>query len=93
MPHARCASLFCIFYPPGSLFLGPAKIRRGYLRRRTDAANENLCDLTFGNKAGKVPAVDYASLNSSLQDEAASIVNEIARLEQSSAPAARRMRL
>jgi hypothetical protein len=63
------------------------------LRKRTDAANENLCDLTFGNNAGKVPAVDYASLNSSLQDEAATILDEIARLEQSSAPAARKMRL
>jgi hypothetical protein len=75
------ASLFYVFYLPGRLFLGPEKTRAGYLRERKDAVYENLCDLNFEYKAGKVPDADYASLKSSLQDEAATILAEIARLE------------
>jgi len=42
--------------------------------------------LNFEHKAGKVPDADYASLKSSLQDEAATLLAEISRLENSSAP-------
>jgi hypothetical protein len=82
------ASLFYVFYLPGKLYLGPEKTRAGYLRERKDAVYENLRDLNFEYKAGKVPETDYASLKSSLQDEAATILAEIARLE--STPASRK---
>ena len=75
------ASLFYVFYLPGRLFLGPEKTRAGYLRERKDAVYENLRDLNFEYKAGKVPDADYASLKSSLQDEAATLLAEITRLE------------
>ncbi len=75
------ATLFYVFYMPGRLYLGPEKTRAGYLRERKDAVYENLRDLNFEYKAGKVPDADYASLKSSLQDEAATILAEIARLE------------
>jgi hypothetical protein len=75
------ASFIYIFYLPGRLFLGPEKTRAGYLRERKDAVYENLRDLNFEYKAGKVPDADYASLKSSLQDEAATLLAEIARLE------------
>lgn len=75
------ACLFYVFYLPGRLFLGPEKTRAGYLRERKDAVYENLRDLNFEYKAGKVPDADYASLKSSLQDEAATILAEITRLE------------
>jgi hypothetical protein len=84
------ASLLYIFYLPGGLFLGPTKTRAGYLRERKDAVYENLRDLNFEYKAGKVPDIDYASLKSSLQDEAATILAEIARLECVPAAAARK---
>ena len=84
------ASLLYVFYLPGELFVGPAKTRAGYLRERKNAVYENLRDLNFEYKAGKVPDVDYASLKSSLQDEAATIIAEIARLEKNSARAVRR---
>jgi hypothetical protein len=84
------ASLFYVFYLPGKLFLGPEKTRAGYLRERKDAVYENLRDLNFEYKAGKVPDVDYRSLKSSLQDEAATILGEIARLEAKAAAAPRR---
>jgi hypothetical protein len=80
------ASLFYVFYLPGKLFLGPEKTRAGYLRERKDAVYENLRDLNFEYKAGKVPDADYTSLKSSLQEEAATLLAEISRLENSSAP-------
>jgi len=80
------ASLFYVFYLPGRLFLGPEKTRASYLRERKDAVYENLRDLNFEYKAGKVPDADYNSLKSSLQDEAATILAEIASLEKNPAP-------
>jgi hypothetical protein len=80
------ASLFYVFYLPGRVFLGPEKTRAGYLRERKDAVYENLRDLNFEYKAGKIPDSDFASLKSSLQDEAAIIMAEIARLENNPAP-------
>ena len=83
----------CVFYVfclPGRLFVGSSTTRSGYLRERKEAVYENLRDLNFDYKAGKVPDVAYASMKSSLQDEAATLLAEIARLEESSAPAARR---
>ena len=80
------ASFFYIFYMPGRLFLGPEKTRAGYLHERKDAVYENLRDLNFEYKAGKVPDGDYTSLKSSLQDEAATILAEIARLENPAPP-------
>lgn len=79
------ACLFYVFYLPGKLFLGPEKTRAGYLRERKDAVYENLRDLNFEYKAGKVPDADFQSLKTSLQDEAATILAEIARLEQNPA--------
>lgn len=84
------ACLFYVFYLPGGLYLGPEKTRAGYLHERKDAVYENLRDLNFEYKAGKVPDADYASLKSSLQDEAATILAEIDRLEGAPASAPRK---
>jgi len=75
------AGLLYIFYLPEKIYLGPEKTRATYLRERKDAVYENLRDLNFEYAAGKVPDADYYSLKSSLQDEAASLLAEIARLE------------
>jgi hypothetical protein len=81
------AALFYIFYLPGDLYLGPVKTRVSYLRERKEVVYENLRDLNFEYKAGKVPDADYQSLKASLQDEAATLLAEIARLEsQPTAP-------
>ena len=79
------ASLFYIFYLPGTLCLGPEKTRASYLRERKDAVYENLRDLNFEYRAGKVPDPDYQSLRASLEDEAATLLAEIARLESTAA--------
>ena len=79
------AALIYIFYLPGKLYLGPEKTRASFLRERKDAVYENLRDLNFEYKAGKVPDADYQSLKTSLQDEAATLLAEIARLDEKAA--------
>ena len=76
------AVLFYVFYLPGKLYLGPVKTRAAYLRERKEAVYENLRDLNFEYKAGKVPDTDYQAMKTSLEDEAAALLSEIARLEQ-----------
>ena len=75
------AALLYIFYLPGKLYSGPKKTQVSYLRERKDAVYENLRDLNFEYKAGKVPDADYQSLKASLQEEAAMLLAEISRLE------------
>jgi len=75
------AVLFYVFHIPPVLHSGPEHTRVAFLRERKDAVYENLRDLNFEYKAGKLPESDYLSLQSSLEDEAAEILAEIARLE------------
>ena len=82
---ATVAALFYVFYLPGKLYLGPEKTRASYLRERKDAVYENLRDLNFEYRAGKIPDTDYQSMKSSLQDEAATLLAEISRLEKTPA--------
>ena len=88
---ATAAALFYIF-TPGKLYLGQKKTRASYLRERKDAVYENLRDLNFEFKAGKMPDADYQALKASLQDEAATLLAEIARLEAKAAAAPRKAR-
>jgi hypothetical protein len=74
--------LYYVFFFPGEVYSGEEKTRLGYLRERKEAVYENLRDLNFEYKAGKVPDVDYQSMRASLEEEAAAIMAEIARLEQ-----------
>ena len=75
-------TLFYIFYMPGEVYSGGEKTRLSYLQERKDAVYENLRDLNFEYKAGKVPDVDYQTMKASLEDEAAALLAEMARLEQ-----------
>ena len=79
------ASLYYVFFFPGEVFAGEEKTRLGYLRERKEAVYDNLRDLNFEHKAGKVPEADYQSMRASLEEEAAAIMAEIARLEQAAA--------
>ena len=85
-------ALVYVFYLPGKLYMGPEKTRVIYLRERKEAIYENLRDLNFEFKAGKMPEADYQSLKASLQDEAATLLAEIARLETKAPSAARKAR-
>jgi hypothetical protein len=75
------AALYYVFFFPGEVYAGEEKTRLGYLRERKEAVYENLRDLNFEYKAGKVPDVDYQSMRASLEEEAAAIMAEIGRLE------------
>jgi hypothetical protein len=86
------ASLFYIFYLPGELYLGPEKTRASYLRERKDVVYENLRDLNFEYRAGKVPDADYQSLKATLQDEAAALLAEIDELESGTSTPQRKAR-
>jgi hypothetical protein len=74
--------LFYVFYLPGRLHMGPEKTRLAYLQERKEMVYENLRDLNFEHQAGKLPDQDFQSLKTSLEDEAAGILAEMARLEQ-----------
>jgi hypothetical protein len=75
-----------VFSLPGKLYLGPQKTRLSYLRERREVVYENLRDLNFEYKAGKFPDVDYEAIKNSLEEEAAAVLAEIARLEAAPPP-------
>lgn len=71
-----------IFYEPGNVDAGEAKTRLGYLLERRDATYENLRDLNFEYKAGKLSEEDYAMQRAALEDEAAAILAEMDAIEK-----------
>src|SRR6266487_6389897 len=75
------AALFYIFHVPDAVSAGPTKTRINYLRERKEVIYENLRDLNFDYKAGKLPESDYQTMRSSLEEEAAAVLAEISRLE------------
>lgn len=74
-------ALLYVFSVPGGLTSGPEKTRAAFLRERREAVYENLRDLNFEFKAGKLPETDYLAMKNSLEEEAAAILAEISRLE------------
>ncbi|MGA7687038.1 MAG: hypothetical protein WCC32_01785 [Terriglobales bacterium] len=74
-------SFYYVFFFPGEVYAGEEKTRLGYLRERKDSVYENLRDLNFEYRAGKIPDADYQSMRNSLEEEAAAIMAEIGRLE------------
>lgn len=60
---------------------GETKTRLMYLRERKDVIYENLRDLNFEYRAGKFSDADYESLKSDMEEEAANVLAEIAKLE------------
>ena len=80
-------ALVYVFYIPGQIYTGPVKTRLIYLRERKEVVYDNLRDLNFEYKAGKFPDSDYQDMKASLEEEAAAILAEISRLEQTAAAA------
>jgi len=71
------ALLVYVFYRPDDLEIGEEKTRALYLQERKDATYENLRDLNFEYKAGKLSEQDYAIQRAALEDEAAAILAEL----------------
>lgn len=78
------AAFYYVFSVPEIVTSGPEKTRAAYLRERKEVVYENLRDLNFEHKAGKIPEIDYSSMKNSLEEEAATILAEISRLESGS---------
>jgi hypothetical protein len=80
------AALFVyVFYEPGDVDAGEEKTRHMYLVERKEATYENLRDLNFEFKAGKLSEKDYAVQRASLEDEAAAILAELESIEKARA--------
>ncbi len=80
------AALFVyVFYQPGEVEAGEEKTRLMYLQERKEATYENLRDLSFEYKAGKLSEQDYAGQQASLEDEAAAILAEMESIEKARA--------
>jgi hypothetical protein len=75
------AALFYVFHIPEAVTAGPVKTRLNYLRERKEVVYENLRDLNFDYKAGKLPESDYQNMKNSLEEEAAAVLAEIERIE------------
>ena len=57
------------------------KTRVAYLRERRDVLYDNLRDLNFEHRAGKLPDADYQSMRAAMEEEAALLLSEIESLE------------
>ena len=76
------AALFVyVFYGLDDIETGEAKTRHSYLAERKEATYENLRDLNFEYKAGKLGEGDYALQRAALEDEAAAILAEMEAIE------------
>ena len=71
-----------VFARPAEISSGPEKDRLAFLRERKDVVYENLRDLSFEHKAGKLSDADFESLRGSLESEAATLLSEISALER-----------
>lgn len=72
-----------VFYQAGEVDAGEAKTRLLYLGERKEATYENLRDLNFEYKAGKLSEQDYATQRAALEDEAAAILAEMESIDAS----------
>lgn len=69
------------FRAPREILPASEKTRLAYLKERKEQVYENLRDLNFEFKAGKLPDTDYQQLRTSLENEAATLLAEIEQLE------------
>lgn len=77
-------TLLIVFYifAPVRVAGGEEKTRLAYLYERKEVVYENLRDLNFEYKAGKLGEADFESLRNSMEEEAAAVLAEIDQLEK-----------
>lgn len=87
-PVLLCAlltlGLFVYVFAPireGELAHGEDKTRLSFLRERKEVVYENLRDLNFEYKAGKLPEPDYQKMRTEMESEAAATLAEIEDIE------------
>lgn len=75
------ALLMLYIFTPANVERGEEKSRLGFLYERKEQVYENLRDLNFEYKAGKLSDEDFNSMRESMEQEAAAILSEIAQHE------------
>ena len=75
--------MFYVLHVPANVHGSAEKTRLTYLYERKDVIYDNLRDLNFEYKAGKLGEEDYATMRASMEDEAAGLLAEIDQLEKS----------
>ena len=74
--------LFAYIFKPVRAEHGEEKTRLAFLYERKDQTFENLRDLNFEYKAGKLSDADFFAMRDSMEQEAANILAEIEQLER-----------
>ncbi len=74
--------LMVYIFSPARVETTEEKTRLGYLYERKEQIYENLRDLNFEYKAGKLADGDFTSMRDSMEEEAATVLAEIERLER-----------
>ena len=74
--------LMVYIFLPGDVLHPEAKTRLMYLYERKEQVYENLRDLNFEYKAGKLSEADFNSMRDSMEQEAAGVLAEIDQLER-----------
>jgi hypothetical protein len=75
-------ALMVYIFQPTNVLPPEAKTRLMYLYERKEQVYENLRDLNFEYKAGKLGDTDFNSMRDSMEQEAAAVLAEIDQLER-----------
>jgi len=75
-------ALLVYIFQPTTVQTPEAKTRLMYLYERKEQVYENLRDLNFEYKAGKLSDSDFTSMRDSMEQEAAAVLAEIDQLER-----------
>ena len=75
-------ALLVYIFQPTNVLHPEAKTRLMYLYEHKEQVYENLRDLNFEYKAGKLSDSDFTSMRDSMEQEAAGILAEIDQLER-----------
>ena len=80
---AAATLLFIFYIQPDASDLAPHRSKLDQLLERRDTIYDNLRDLRFEYRSGKYSEVDYESMKSALETEAALVLSEIDQLTES----------
>jgi hypothetical protein len=75
-----------VFFPDRNVAAQRVKTRLDFLEEQKVVLYDNLRDLNFEYRAGKYPEEDYVAQRASLEAEAAKVLAEMERLQQTPAP-------
>jgi hypothetical protein len=73
--------IFFYIFKPAPAERAEEKTRLAFLYERKEQTFENLRDLNFEYKAGKLSDADFSSMRDSMEQEAANLLAEIEELE------------